>query len=145
MINEYIDARKSMVVSDSNDLQVVALHVSEPAGQPKVYNMLVEDREESNTNPGTSKDSSTDSLSKSSKTATGEPMARALNFTLDDSHNKLSNSSAGDEFDLSDVTITDDDEEETISRMDEMLHPRILNFDAKAEPEIHHNISSGQK
>ncbi|XP_076257887.1 stranded at second transmembrane protein isoform X2 [Rhynchophorus ferrugineus] len=130
-------------VSDSNDLQVVALHVSEPAGQPKVYNMLVEDREESNANPGTSKDSSTDLLSKSSKTATGEPTARALNFTLDDSHNKLSNSSAGDEFDLSDVTITDDDEEETISRMDEMLHPRILNFDAKAEPEIHHNISSG--
>ncbi|XP_030763341.1 putative epidermal cell surface receptor isoform X2 [Sitophilus oryzae] len=147
-----MDGDSTRCRNENDELQVVALHESEPVEKPKVFSMITEDKDEADSITQTTIDSTTilptttTNRTLSSTTpqitpsnTTLEPKGRALNFTIDENHNKLSNSS-NDEFDLSDVTITDDDEEPT-SRLDEMLHPRILT----PSKEIHalQNVSTG--
>ncbi|CAH1125802.1 unnamed protein product [Ceutorhynchus assimilis] len=123
--------------SDNEDLEIVALHTSQPVPRPKALNMIAEDQDESNFRPTplplttlsiTNSSLSKNSTSKSNATSVvplstpEEPRGRALNFTLHETqnaNNNLANSSKNDEFDLSDVSINDDD-------MDEMIVPRIL-------------------
>uniref|UniRef100_A0AAR5Q6V1 Epidermal cell surface receptor n=3 Tax=Dendroctonus ponderosae TaxID=77166 RepID=A0AAR5Q6V1_DENPD len=118
--------------TDNDDLQVVALHTSEPLSQPKALNMMAEEHYEANFRPtplplSTSPTSNNSFWMKNSTTplSAEEPRGRALNFTLHAAHdgNNLPNMTAShDEFDLSDVTILDGDED----GMEEMLSPKIL-------------------
>ncbi|KAJ8953042.1 hypothetical protein NQ314_007417 [Rhamnusium bicolor] len=91
-------------------------HTPEPMTRPKSLNMLAEDSVDNvfrpTPNPSSESPNSTENSTEALTSSADEPKGRALNFTIEEENrdNILSNSSRHhNDFDLSDVTIHDDD------------------------------------
>ncbi|XP_050296438.1 putative epidermal cell surface receptor isoform X3 [Anthonomus grandis grandis] len=116
-----------MLQPEDDDLAVLGLHSIPTETKPKALSMIMpEDDQDVHTD---FRPTPLPPLNSSSPHPSEEPIrGRALNFTLEEAHptNKLlTNSSAHDEFDLSDVTIHDD-EEGMMPEQEEAFSSKIL-------------------